>query len=312
MKSKLLIAAILFPLFMTGQVINHFDQTDSRWSVARTFPAGTPQAPNFVSTTTLIYGIDGNIFLNGNSWMRLYVTDDSAFSTNLMFAGLIRNSGNRIFFIDPSGQPYTLYDFNLQVGDSVPYRFGTTTVYLPLLSIDSVQIDQAYYRTFHFGEPTGLNAFTQLNEVWIEGIGSVHGPTFPLSPVVFSTEIPDSLELVCSFSAGHQIWQHPDYASCYVNIVMGVEDAEQSSFSLYPNPAQDRLMIDLTSVTDASRYLKLLLLRDSRGAVVKQICVNGHQRIVSIDVSDLAAGMYYSELQSEGGDRIIRKFALVR
>jgi hypothetical protein len=184
-------------------------------------------------------------------------------------------------------------------------------MYLPLLSIDSVQIDQAYYRTFHFGEPAGLNAFTELNEVWIEGIGSVHGPTFPFSPVVFSTEIPDSLELVCSFSAGHQVWQHPDYASCYVNIVMGVEDPERNSFSLSPNPAQDRLMIDLTAMTDVSQS-KTLLLRDYRGAVVRQTDLTGQERLVTIDVSDLATGMYYSELQSADGRRLIGKVAVVR
>jgi hypothetical protein len=37
-----------------------------------------------------------------------------------------------------------------------------------------------------------------MDEIWIEGIGSIHGPLSPHNPRKFSEEIPDSLMLTCT------------------------------------------------------------------------------------------------------------------
>lgn len=131
----------------------------------------------------------------------------------------------------------TLYNFNLKLGDTALFNLsGNQSVWLPIILIDSIQINDQFYKRFKFAEPKGHNAFDKLNEMWIEGIGSIHGPLFPINPRKFLTEIPDSLMLTCTNLNNQQIWKHPFYNSCYVNIVLGSKNIEKTKLTVYPNP----------------------------------------------------------------------------
>ncbi len=71
----------------------------------------------------------------------------------------------------------------------------------------TIELDNTPYNVYHFDEPLWLeNFFSYLNEMWIEGIGSIHGPLFPhKKPRRFSNEVPmtgDSLILTCSYANG--------------------------------------------------------------------------------------------------------------
>jgi len=117
--------------------------------------------------------------------------------------------------------------------------YGQFPEKIPVINIDSIKINGQYYRHLHFAEPTMINAFNLLNEVWIEGIGSIHDPIFTTFPIKFSTEIPDSLILTCTYSNNQQLWQHPSYNSCYLNIVLGFGNQSKTNLITYPNPVQD-------------------------------------------------------------------------
>jgi hypothetical protein len=291
MKTIIIFSILLLPSILWGQVINHFDNLDSKWNVAKTYPAANQQTPNFVATTTTVYGFQGDTLINNEQWLKLYSTRDSTFQNDLLYRGLLRAENSKVLYLDTLNQLDTLYDFSLNVGDSVLFDlYGMYPEWLHVINIDSVQINAAYYRRLKFEEPS-VSAFDWLDEEWIEGIGSKHGPLFPAFPVKFSEEIPDSMLLTCTYSDNQQIWQHPSYQSCYVNIVLGVNQLKFSDFKIYPNPFVDKIHIENIGL---QKYELTVL--NSLGQTISQTQINSENSI--IDVADLKAGIYFLRIDN--------------
>lgn len=307
MKTKFLLSILTIPMFVFGQVTNHFDNLDSKWNVAKTYPAANQQNPNFVATMTTVFGFQGDTLINGNLWFKLYSTSDSLFQNNLVFKGLTRTDNNRVLFLDPSNQLDTLYDFNISLGDSVLFNlYGQFPEKIPVINIDSIQINGQFYRRFHFAEPTIINAFDLLSEVWIEGIGSIHGPIFTNFPIKFSTEIPDSLILTCTYSNSQQFWQHPSYNSCYLNIVLGIDKKTKTDLTFYPNPVQDIIKLNLTKPD----YYEINIF-NSAGQKLLQKTITSD--VLTIDLTSLNDGIYFITVDNKTErwtSKIIKKHSL--
>jgi len=293
MKTKILLTVLTFPMFLFGQVTSHFNNLDSKWNVAKTYPNANMQNPSFVATTTTVYGFQGDTLINSDLWFKLYSTSDSLFQNNLTFRGLTRTDNNRVLFLDTLNQLDTLYDFNINLGDSVLFNlYGQFPEKIPVINIDSIQINGQFYRRFHFAEPTMINAFDLLSEIWIEGIGSIHGPTFPNFPIKFSTEIPDSLILTCTFSNSQQFWQHPSYNYCYLNIVLGIDNNTKPNLTIYPNPVQDNIKINLTKTDNYE-----INVFNSAGQKIIEKTITSD--FVTLDLTTLNDGIYFITVDSK-------------
>lgn len=299
MKTTILLSILLLPSILSGQVINHFNNLDSKWNVARTYPAANQQNPSFVATTTTVYGFQGDTLINSNQWFKLYSTSDSLFQSNLLYRGLLREENNKVFYLDTLNQLDTLYNFSLNVGDSVLFNlYEMFPEWLQVVNVDSVQISGGYYRRLKFAEPT-MHACDELNEIWIEGIGSIHGPLFPKFPVKSSNEMSDSMLVICTFSNNQLVWQHQSYTSCYVNIVLSVDQLELSDFKIYPNPFTNRIHIENFGLQQYE-----LTLLNSLGQTVKRTQVNGGNQI--IDLTELKAGIYFLSINNRLNAKTIR------
>jgi len=307
MKTNILLTILTFPIFVFGQVTNHFDNLDTKWNVAMTYPNGNIQNPNFVATTTTVYGFQGDTLLNSNLWFKLYSTSDSLFQNNLTFKGFTRTDNNRVLFLDTLNQLDTLYDFNISIGDSILFNlYGQYPEKIPVINIDSIQINGQYYKRFHFAEPTMVNAFDLLSEVWIEGIGSIHGPIFTNFPIKFSTEIPDSLILTCTQSNSQQYWQHPTYNSCYLNIVLGIDNKSKIDLTFFPNPVQDIIKINL--IKTENYEINVFNLAGQK-LIQKTITSD----FVTIDLTTLNDGIYFITVDSKNGrwaNKLLTKHSL--
>jgi hypothetical protein len=185
------------------------------------------------------------------------------------------------------------------VGDSVLFDlYGMYPEWLQIIEVDSIQINGQEYKRQKFAEPV-LNAFDQLNEVWIEGIGSIHGPLFPNHPVKFSEEIPDSMLVTCSFSDNQDVWQHPSYSDCYVNIVLSLNRLEALDLNIYPNPFSDRVFIE----NNENERISLAII-NSIGQEVRQVAIS--DKNTSIDLSDLKDGIYVLRLSNGKGVKTLK------
>jgi hypothetical protein len=297
MKTSVLLALLLFPVIIFSQPINHFNQSGSKWNVAITKPAGSQNNPSFVATTTTVFGTKGDTMVGTKQWFKLYSTTDSLFLNNLEYRGIVRTESNRVLFSSPLNQLDTLYDFNLNVGDSVLFNlFGTNPEWLQVINVDSVQINGVFYKRQKFNEPS-INAFDRLDEIWIEGIGSLHGPLFPNFPVKFSQEIADSSWVTCTFSGNQSVWQNPYYSDCFVNITLGIDKSEIENFRLYPNPFYDKIYFENIK----AETLELAVL-NSLGQVVKQI--KRESNLEFIDLSELNEGIYFLRFNDQINSRL--------
>lgn len=297
MKTTALITILLFQTLVFGQVIHHFENIDSKWNVAKTYPEGNQDNPNFVATRTSVYGYQGDSVIGGDTWNKMYVTSDSQFQTDLEFIGVTRVENDLVLFRDTLNQLDTLYNFNLNVGDSVLYDFsGGYSDWLEILEIDSVEINGSDYKRFHFEEPI-MTTFGSLDEIWIEGIGSVHGPLFTRYEREFSGEMPDSMLLTCSYSSGQEVWNHPYYENCYVNIVLGLKKLNQNNFSIYPNPFKSEIYID-----SKNSNIEEITIYNHLGKEIRKII--DYSINESIDLTSFDSGVYFIKIQADQNSTI--------
>lgn len=99
---------------------------------------------------------------------------------------------------------------------------------------------------------------------------------------------------------GHTQWM-PTIVDLY-------HEAEAQTISLYPNPVQDLLHIDLSQTQAATIELQV---RDMSGRVIRKVMTNVHSgfNTLQVDVASLSVGMYTLEVKE--ADRLIftRKFS---
>jgi hypothetical protein len=160
-------------------------------------------------TTTTIF--EGDSVINGESYLKVFESQDSL-QTNWEQVGLIREDTNthQVFFNDYYRGEGLIYDFDLEIGDSVYVEnfYNSESVLLITDSIDSIMINgisrnryflysEEYYRT----------------DIWIEGIGSLRG-------ILYSGEFPPpggDVELLCSHQDGTLIYMNPTFTNCFYN-----------------------------------------------------------------------------------------------
>ncbi|HMN05884.1 MAG TPA: T9SS type A sorting domain-containing protein [Flavobacteriales bacterium] len=223
----------------TGAV--QVDEPWNTWFVARTFPAGSLEHPNFVATRTTRYFFSGAITVDGEPWNRLIAHDTWEDPPVTTVVGAMRQTDQVVLFVDTLGAIDTLYNFNLQVGDSVHYPgISLMHPYLTVEAIDTVMIMDHPHRRFRFSEDWSIME-AYYSDAWIEGMGSIHGPLAPRMPEHLSTGTsgwPDSTRTVCFLRGNDLLWQHPGYSSCTTNVLLGTDELLLPEITLYPNPTQ--------------------------------------------------------------------------
>lgn len=298
-KKHIALLFILFSSYGFSQNSIDFINRDAIWNVARTYPDANPDNPSFAATTTTVYGFSGDTLIDNELWDKYYFTSDSNFIEGLTYVGCMQETNGIVVFMDTLNTIKTIYDFNLTVGDSVFYDFGFESIYLKIENIDQIEIDGELYKRFYFEEP--IFGFSDLNEIWIESIGSVHGPLFPAYPVLFSQEWPDSMNLTCYKIDNEVTWNNPYYEACYINIVLSIDELRIVNFKIYPNPAQNKIFIS----SDTEILIDEINIYNQIGQnVIHQNDYNG-----SVDVSSLMPGIYFVEVIA-GSDKIREKLVI--
>ena len=97
----------------------------------------------------------------------------------------------------------------------------------------------------------------------------------------------------------------PTAATASVNICTGLNEATaENSVQIYPNPAADKLTINLTEALASTT--KNIEVYDALGKIVKVVLVSSIQ--TPINVGDLAAGVYTCRLINTSNQTIIKRF----
>lgn len=152
--------------------------------------------------------------------------------------------GNKVYFENTT----LYYDFGMLLGDSIDYGVGNILVLdsIRKLPVFSGELRRYYYLSYF------SNHKYRWTETWIEGIGSTNGLLMPLIPADYAggTET-----LLCVHENGQQVYQNPEYSSCYVNTVSSpLVEAQQQVINIF-SPEKGMIKLQLKTEVKGSLIL---------------------------------------------------------
>lgn len=212
--------------------------------------------------------------------------NDEYYYYNNTYAGCIRqDTAQRKVFYAPPGSPQDtlLYDFNLNVGDTLPPSWiNPNSNYVT--AIDSILVGGFFHKRFQ------LSSSDFPGEVAIiEGIGSSLGL---LSPLMTNNNVSSYYNmLLCVTVNGIPVY--PDTATI-CSLASQINDAgNELAVSISPNPFSDLLTIHLNNHIQTELILYDLALR----RIFQQTFVSH----ISLNTEQLAKGAYIYEVQVKNG-----------
>lgn len=218
---------------------------------------------------------------------KIYFLPDSLYNSTRMYPFCFTsNTGNGW----PSlNEELLLYDFNVNVGDTVLYE-TLDSLKMVITSIDSVLIQSNFRKRYNYNllynwsmqcVPFGAG----YN--YVEGIGDIYSGLFSL----FIWYFENSENLNC-FEDNQIYYSSPNSSGCLLSNLK--ENLFENDLKIYPNPSSSKLFIELENPTPTS-----IRLFDINGKEIFSTTIN--QVTSTIDVSSFKRGLYFVKLVDEKG-----------
>jgi len=194
---------IVFYLFSTTYSFSqNFISEEKGWSVV-TEGCFFREPPCY---NTYYYKFLGDTLIGDLHYSTLYESDDRNKQIWHPHSYWRENSDSVFAYYEEAGQERLIYNFNLKVGDSIQ-TFATFKI-----KVDSI-------KTLEWGGKMRKHFYLSKNEyssktLWIEGVGSMAN-FIRNSDIGFSGSISS---LLCFEENGQQVYQNPEFNSCYVYI----------------------------------------------------------------------------------------------
>lgn len=183
-----------------------------------------------------------------------------------------------------SQNSYILYDYNLQIGDTVNSIFFIEDNGAPyfVTEIDTIDYDGVPRRTFVYKNSNGYEVPV------IQGIGSLSG----FMPCHIS-DIEMGQEIICVRHDGEPT---PIFGDCS----LGIDESDEVGISLFPNPFQDNLQLQFTEKFDG-----VISIMDLQGKVCLREPINS--LYISLIFSFFKSGIYILNLMNAAGEVVVHK-----
>jgi len=292
----MILLAMVLALSATAQqsVYHPFPDSNAIWNMHYTmYCFGGGIGDDYYSIT-----FRGDTVINGTSYHRLTTpfiqsnTTGNCGGVNLGYRGAIRQdvAGRKVYFVPPAAaSEQLLYDFNLQVGDTVKgYLESWATPKDIVQAIDSVLVGTSYHKRWKINS---------CYNIWlIEGIGSTYGLT-ELSPGCI-TDLAD-YSIVCFRQNGSTLY--PD-TTTPCELITSVPTHDQNSFqvSVYPNPSNGVFTITFADPVN----VREIRLADLTGHLILDQMITSQSRIT---IGNLGRGTYLLQVIGQNSRIITRK-----
>lgn len=241
---------------------------------------------------TDVYYTDGDTIVNGYNYKILdgyhYI------SRTFLLREEIENQRVYVHISRPEGdREYLLYDFLLEVGDSIDIKnpitpFPSDAGYFQVDSIIRRPLDDGTpYRHFYLS-PTPSNPISTNNAVWIEGVGSLAMLTAPGG----DPDINGAGALSCFFKNQELFYSNMDSISSCDPLILGMEDLiawEELVLLQSPN--------NKTALLQNADTVASIDIFDISGKKLQTI-KNNNQKEVPLDFSSYKPGTYIAVAHS--------------
>ncbi len=278
-KTLFLIALLSITVFVSGQSID----IDSEWRVnSSVWEPGYQIDYRYYKNY-----IDGDTVINSKVYHKVYqsgygyidwVPTPYYYYIKPSLHGFLREENNKWYTFHNGPQEELLYDFNLQVNDTIESAFAMEPIIIT--AIDSVLIDSEYKKRFHLNDSFGA-------EYIIEGIGATTGLFEYMG--FFESES----ELICYAKNGTSFWGEST-EEC--NLTVSISDCEKNDldFHIYPNPAKSYINIITPSI---NKTTDLTLVNITGAIVVREKLQSGITNTISLN--KLPSGIYFAIIENE-------------
>ena len=160
---------------------------------------------------TVIQSIRDNITLDGVDYKLVWTKS----KYGIAIAGAVREEDKRVYFRRYWGQSYQdealLYDFNLNVGDTVTVNWMGQQ--LMVMEESEVEVNGTMRRQLGLGAYSIGYPPTEVDEYWIEGVGSTYGFVYSGSEGGGGAFI----TLLCYHENGNLVWDNEEFDDCVMN-----------------------------------------------------------------------------------------------
>lgn len=276
MKQRIIfiVFAVLMNLTIFGQ---NFISSDRQWNVRLYGDYGL---------TTEIFQIEGDSIVDSKSYNKIWVSYDSL--TTMVFLGLLREESNVVYYIPPYFSEGILYDFNLEIGDTISVKnifCGDDEIPLDVIDIDTVEYFGETRKRWHLGE----NGYVE--EFWVEGVGSLNGPLY--TKFWYCIICPD-WKLLCYHKNDTLKYIMPGETECYQNTV-GIEElTENDKILIHPNPVKKGNSIEIEM-----NFIPVKIDIINSAGVLIQCLTSLQDRIVRFETRELETGFYLFKVTNQ-------------
>ncbi|MEN9978479.1 MAG: hypothetical protein RLZZ569_1104 [Bacteroidota bacterium] len=201
-----------------------------------------------------------------------------------VYHGAYRSENRKVYFVPKdSTNQYLLYDFSVDVGDTIPqvyfeyfYGDGMFLTDYVIDYIDTIIING--------------NPHKRINNNWVEGIGNLQG--FLLEPYFNISQY--LVELSC-MSIDNALY-YPMQGTDPCPMDLGVSDDLLNKLVISPNPATERI-----AITGIESEFEVIVRNIQGDKVLAQRMENNE-----LEITQLAAGMYLLQIISNNKTRLVK------
>ena len=215
------------------------------------------------------YAVYGDTVINSIEYHKVYEMFDSTIINpySTYFAAIRENQNRQVFCLIPGFDETILYDFNLEIGDTIWYNIGgylcennvafeEQTHFKIVSELDSILLENNQYR-----KSWSFEGEFFMWDNWVEGIGSLefYGLLNPL--ISDMTLCGDFYQFACFKHNDTALFlDNPNCERCFCNLITEIEDYEKIGsrhFELIPNPATSKVVVKINDKNNLNHKINI-------------------------------------------------------
>jgi hypothetical protein len=296
MKNLIFLFSFLITVFTYGQnsIYHPFPDSNACWNYG--YYPGQCQFGDSQEFYSIMF--TGDTSINNQNYHKLntpfvlFYTSGTCTQDNIPgYKGAIRQEipNKKVYYIPPmSSTEYLLYDFNLDIGDTVSSYIAPFDSYDTVISIDSVLVGDNFRKRWY------INDWYEI--YYIEGVGSTYG-LIQHSPG-YVTDAP-SYSLDCFLLEEQSLYPDTN-ANCQLITSIKKIDAFSDQVKVFPNPSKGSFSVEFNQPID----IREIYLTDLVGNIVFQKEINNEKQV---NIDNLRGGTYILTIMHRNNSTAKRK-----
>ncbi len=253
-------------------------------------------------TSYLFIELGQDTFACGKQWIQVLYHD--TLQNSYYPIGYYRQEGQRVLArtkFDCQTPEYVMYDFSLEAGDTITCGFAIdyfpnphNTIKLFVTHTDIEYFECIPRKVIYLVGALDIPFATAEHFKWVEGIGDLQHPFYPLECLCDNFEIDYSLASLYTNGEG-LIYSNPSQCD---SVSVALDEVTKSSLSISPNPVSKYLDINLSNYNHATSFHLISI----GGQPIFSCHLDSGQNRVKLE--NISSGFYIYQLRDSNGTSI--------